>query len=523
VSAGTIVVLGSLETRLIIFDTNAVDLLPPDGPRADIIRKLRESGHHRVAVPWMVLEELVAHKAKPYILKHQSVTRALNALRGVTPWEVDISLEGLDLERIQAHWRSQYCEIFEVIDTSGDAARQALIREALALPPAKQGEKRAEGGRDAAIWFSVLEFLAANPDEHVCFVTNNHKDFGDGTSYQFPMDEDVRGMEGRLGRLKDFNEVVTNYTKEVSGEAAEATAEELLRSAAVRGRVAQTAVEVLNSPLGYVGLEMPDAVIAWRSWLAAPEVDLLSVKDVTGHEIEGDVWYTANVQWLLYGSALGNDDGTALGVACVWAMKVLFSAKEADESPTVLSDGDPTLPDTADDQCVQLLRRFKEKAAQAARRATKGAALGTQNVSAWASSIAHPTAAAQILASMPRVDTSILEVQRRIAEQIAESMPKLDFSGINVAAQIAASMPKLDTSFLVAQRGIAEQIAASMPKLDTSFLIAQRGIAEQLQGLSTQTAAMRAAQAVSAAHLSKDDAERPASANDDEDTEEGNV
>lgn len=135
VSAGTLAVLGSLETRLIIFDTNAVDLLRPDSLRADLIRKLRESGHHRVAVPWMVLEELVAHQAKPYILKHQSVTRGLDALRGVAPWEVDISLERLDLERIQGHWRSQYLKIFEVIETTGDAAKQALIREALALPP----------------------------------------------------------------------------------------------------------------------------------------------------------------------------------------------------------------------------------------------------------------------------------------------------------------------------------------------------------------------------------------------------
>ncbi|MFJ6784802.1 hypothetical protein [Streptomyces yangpuensis] len=45
---------------MIIFDTNAVNLLPPTGLKADIIRKLRQSGHYRVAVPWMVLEELAA-------------------------------------------------------------------------------------------------------------------------------------------------------------------------------------------------------------------------------------------------------------------------------------------------------------------------------------------------------------------------------------------------------------------------------------------------------------------------------
>jgi hypothetical protein len=51
------------ESRLIIFDTNALNLLPPEGPRADIIRKLRQSKHHRVGVPLMVLEEFAAHQS----------------------------------------------------------------------------------------------------------------------------------------------------------------------------------------------------------------------------------------------------------------------------------------------------------------------------------------------------------------------------------------------------------------------------------------------------------------------------
>jgi rRNA-processing protein FCF1 len=49
------------EAKLIIFDTNAFNLVSPDSVKADIIHKIRKSGHQRVAVPWMVLEELAAH------------------------------------------------------------------------------------------------------------------------------------------------------------------------------------------------------------------------------------------------------------------------------------------------------------------------------------------------------------------------------------------------------------------------------------------------------------------------------
>lgn len=116
----------------------------------------------------------------------------------------------------------------------------------MALPPAKRAKDHSEGARDAAIWFSILEFLKQNPEEHVCFVTDNTSDFGDGTVYPYPLNEDVRGLEGRLTRLKDFDQVVSQFTKEVSGKDAEAAAGLLLRSQAVRERVAQTAAEILS-------------------------------------------------------------------------------------------------------------------------------------------------------------------------------------------------------------------------------------------------------------------------------------
>ncbi|MEV4998542.1 PIN domain-containing protein [Streptomyces niveus] len=272
---------------MIIFDTNAVNLLDAESTRADFIRKLRRSGHHRVAVPWMVMEEMAAHQSYFYPDKYRSVLTALEKLDELLPWKVESLLEPLDTERLLDHWRGIYGEIFEVIETSGEAALKALAREAMRLPPAKRAKDHSEGARDVAIWFSILEYLKANPDEHVYFITNNTTDFGDGTTYPYPMDEDVRGLEARLTRLTDFNDVLARFSKEVPGQDAEAAADELLRSLPIRQLVAQTALEALNS-VEYAGVAADGTPVDWSGWLAQPEVELLNISDVTGHEIEGD-------------------------------------------------------------------------------------------------------------------------------------------------------------------------------------------------------------------------------------------
>ncbi|WUS95166.1 hypothetical protein OHA46_00040 [Streptomyces sp. NBC_00708] len=178
------------------------------------------------------------------------------------PWEVKSSLEPLDLERLLEHWRGAYGEIFEVIETSGAVLRRAYQREAMALPPAKEVRDHAEGGHDAAIWFSILDFLKQNPDEHVYFLINNTKDFGDGSSYKYPMSEDIRGLEDRLTMLKDFAQVVSEFTTEVSGKVAEDAAAQLLAWSGVRDGIAESA-RGLSTLTGYDGLGDDGASRNW--------------------------------------------------------------------------------------------------------------------------------------------------------------------------------------------------------------------------------------------------------------------
>lgn len=466
--------------QLIIFDTNALNLLPHDGPRADIIRKLRESGHHRVAVPWMVLEEMAAHKAKLYPVKHQSAVTVLRKLQAELPWELQSSLEPLDLERLLNHWRGVYGKIFEVIETSGDVALRALAREAMALPPAKRAKDHSEGARDVAIWFSILEFLKANPDQHVCFVTDNSTDFGDGTLYPYPMDEDIQGMEDRLTRLADFNEVIARFTKDVSGQDAEAAADRLLRSMAIRSQVAETAVEILSSATGFVGLGGVDGTVRWQAWVAAPETELLTLTEVTGHEIEGDVWYTAKAQWLLYGAVDGSsEDVDAEYIACVWETKVLFSAGEEDQTPTLLRQDPPSLPDTGDERCMDILRKLKANSAEAAQRAFDLLSAHSSGAAAYIAQqmAARPAATIAQIAGANRTSTLMQQVAAAnlklgSTQSLIGSLPisKLDVATIGIGKtaveQLLASIPKstLDIASIMPSAGIAQSILASLPK-----------------------------------------------------------
>lgn len=61
---------------------------------------------------------------------------------------------------------------FETIALDGEHARLAFEREAKRIPPAHDGA----GGRDTAIWLTVVSLLRDGHDVH--FVTNNSSDFG---------------------------------------------------------------------------------------------------------------------------------------------------------------------------------------------------------------------------------------------------------------------------------------------------------------------------------------------------------
>jgi predicted nucleic acid-binding protein len=111
---------------VIIFDTSVLRGLGPGNPKSDLLRALRQSGQQQVAIPWVVQEELVAHRVLRHAEAHAEAVAATRALNRAAPWAHEPGPGPFDRDAASAYWRGQYRLLFDVIETSGDVARQAL-------------------------------------------------------------------------------------------------------------------------------------------------------------------------------------------------------------------------------------------------------------------------------------------------------------------------------------------------------------------------------------------------------------
>jgi hypothetical protein len=147
---------------LIIFDTSALFGLSPDNPKFDLLQALKHSGQQQVSIPWMVQEELVAHRVLRHAEAHSAAVSAARDLNRVAPWLGERGPKPFNRGEASDYWRQAYGRLFQIVETSGDVARQALLREANCERPAKGPDAKDKGGaRDAAIWLSVVEYLKA--------------------------------------------------------------------------------------------------------------------------------------------------------------------------------------------------------------------------------------------------------------------------------------------------------------------------------------------------------------------------
>ncbi|MEV6781182.1 PIN domain-containing protein [Streptomyces sp. NPDC051098] len=322
-------------------------------------------------MPWMVLEELVAKRTLEYAAAHARASAAVKSLDKTTPWGSATAPSPYDAEHARTYWRQQYSSIFEVIETSGETARQALFREANCEKPANGPDSKDKGGaRDAAIWLSVVDYLRANPEASVWFVSDNTSDFGDGTAYPSPMVSDIRGMEHRLTHLTSFDDVVKTFAEplDIDERHVEAALTELLSESA---RPIETAATDLLNGNWHNGTKAESLLIQgvpnapcepsrWFAWLNPPNASLLGVADAVGYEIDGEKWYTATVDWLLLGiSAISPDVLIPTACAseltvCQWRTKLLFSTRNGD-TPTVLEWEPPQSLDPAEREAWQPL------------------------------------------------------------------------------------------------------------------------------------------------------------------------
>ncbi|MFH8496702.1 PIN domain-containing protein [Streptomyces coeruleorubidus] len=342
---------------MIILDTSVLRSFALDSSSAELLRTIRAADGHGVAAPWLVLEEIASQKAVKYRDRHEAAAKALTELNAVTPWGPDARPPQLDLERVREHWRKEYGAIVDVIPTNETALREAAFREANLLAPCKvvmvKDRPHKTGSRDAAIWLSAVEYARENPSEIVYFVSKNTKDFGDGSAYEHPMDEDLAGIGDRFVHLTDIGDVITRFT-EVTDLDLEAV-EVVLASTGSLALIAEeakrewSAGEGIGRPEQQFGChiigDFGGAPGIARGWLVEPAVRFWSVRDVSAYRIGEHVWATATVRWLLAGPAFTRSPASLVAVGCAWETRVLLSTTNADAKLTVLRSDVPVMVD----------------------------------------------------------------------------------------------------------------------------------------------------------------------------------
>ncbi|WP_229404262.1 PIN domain-containing protein [Micromonospora sp. NBRC 110038] len=296
---------------MIILDTNILWGVTLDSSTADLLRALRAAGV-RVAVPWVVMEELASQRALQYAETHDKAASALKELKRHVPWGGVPKLGQVDTERHRKHWRNTYRQMVEVIQPSAEVLRNALFRESNVLAPCKRvggqkGEKT--GSRDAAIWLTAVEYARKHEDDKVYFVSTNTKDFGNGTEYPEPMKSDLAGIEGRFFHLTSMDDVLSRFAKQADPDP------EFLPALLAREETIELLVDALSEHLPTFASKTDDGwlnprltctrlgdgedageALSGLGWFNTPSLTLDDVSDESARSIDGQDWYMATVR-----------------------------------------------------------------------------------------------------------------------------------------------------------------------------------------------------------------------------------
>ncbi|GAB2835817.1 hypothetical protein GCM10027073_74220 [Streptomyces chlorus] len=323
---------------MIILDTNILWGLTPEDSSADLLRAIRSVAGERVAVPWVVMEELAAQRAIKYQEQHARATAAIDALRETTPWSLGSPLGPCEPNDVRKDCRERWSTVLDVIETSYSAFREAAFREANCLPPCKIHKSEKIGSRDAAIWLSAIEYAKQHPEEQIYFVSNNTRDFGDGTAYPDPMDKDVAGLTNTFRHYRNMDELVAEFATAVPTD--ETALRTLLEKPKIRSQLVNTATEIGCLPMdGTFNCTIADAdgvlmVVPAYGWFTGGRLTVDEVKALQSYRIGDQEWFMATVRWQLTGFV--NADRATTWGACRLTTTVLLVPSTSDPRLTIL-------------------------------------------------------------------------------------------------------------------------------------------------------------------------------------------
>lgn len=299
---------------MIILDTCVLTEQQRTSPLWELLYALRQSGAQRVALPEMVLVELLAQRKRIY---EGTLDKALNAHRAL--WKLqftdcDGSEEFPAVDSVARHveqWENLYRRTFEVLPLTLEAAREGLWREAQRRRPAKPSGK--EGSRDSAIWATVLQEARKAPAETIYFVTSNSNDFGPGETLYPELAAEVVEAGVVVEYLSDLKAVLARFTERRPVPHDDARLQELITAPATRGWLHQFVVATLTSgPFEACVVDLDDEApfLRWTefdAWLSSPVVEILSSSEEAEYVAGGVSRFVATVKVLAAGLARRSD------------------------------------------------------------------------------------------------------------------------------------------------------------------------------------------------------------------------
>ncbi|MEV7427757.1 PIN domain-containing protein [Streptomyces sp. NPDC091212] len=200
----------------LILDTCVVTALPWNSTVWELFRAVRAAGTGRIAIPEMVLIELLAQRGREYSSALDKATAAHRALWKLQFVDIDATHVWPAVyspEDSLQKWEAIYRQTMEVLPLTREAAVEGLRREAHRLRPARASGKTATGSRDAAIWMTVLEQAKVDPTWPVYFVSSNVNDFGPNGKLYPDMADEVNVAGVSIEYLTDLDEALSRISR----------------------------------------------------------------------------------------------------------------------------------------------------------------------------------------------------------------------------------------------------------------------------------------------------------------------
>ncbi|MER5890317.1 PIN domain-containing protein [Streptomyces sp. NPDC001941] len=191
-------------------------------------------------------------------------------------------------ERVRQHWRERYGALVKTLPISDAAHREGYFREANEIAPCKAvggSSKIKTGARDAAIWLTAVAYAHAHPHETIYFVSENIKDFGDGTSLEPAMAADISGLEDRFVVLTSLADVLSKFARET--ETVDAELLTLLNDPVATAHVADEAKKAHQFSATLAFAEGLFEAAHCTQWMKVTDVSAQGVSQVRAFEIAG--------------------------------------------------------------------------------------------------------------------------------------------------------------------------------------------------------------------------------------------